>query len=97
MLDDVLSSPDKRTHNFVKVHQRKGMHMKKQYPGPSSREVMNRLFRSETPNVTPNVPRLLDGVLQDDVCDLFSLPPTTTQHLEAHEEAGLAKGSCQLT
>ena len=34
MFDDVLSSPDKRIHKFVKVHQRKGMKMKKQVPGP---------------------------------------------------------------
>ena len=88
IFDDVLSSPDTRAHKFVKVHRRKGMNMKKWYPGPSSQEVMQRLFRSELPSVTPTVPRLLDGVLQDDVCEIFS-PPT---HLGAHEEAGLAKG-----
>ena len=79
MFDDVLSSPDNRTHQFVKVHRRKGMEMKKWYPGPSSQEVMQRLFLSEHPSVTPTVPRLLDGVLQDDVCELFS-PPRILKH-----------------
>ena len=79
MLDNVLSSPDTRTHKFVKVHRRKGMEVKKWYPGPSSQEVMKRLFRSEPPSVTPNVPRLLDGVLQDDVCEIFS-PPRILEH-----------------
>ena len=59
MLGDALSPPDKWTHTFVQVHQRKRMEMKKQYPGPSSQEVMKRLFRSEPPRVTPTVPRLL--------------------------------------
>lgn len=40
---------------------------------------MKRLFRSELPSVTPNVPRLLDGVLQDDVCEIFS-PPRILEH-----------------
>eukprot|EP00974_Lingulodinium_polyedra_P028175 2720559-Lingulodinium_polyedra.AAC.1 len=48
--------------------------MKKRYPGPSSQTVMKSLFRSELPNVTQNVPRLLDGALQDDVREVFSPP-----------------------
>ena len=88
VVDNVLSSPDNRTHKFVKVHRRKGMQMKKWYPGPSSQEVMQRLCRYALPSVTPNVPCLLDGVLQDDVCEIYS-PPT---HLGSHEEAGLARG-----
>eukprot|EP00974_Lingulodinium_polyedra_P057997 5584999-Lingulodinium_polyedra.AAC.1 len=57
LFDDVQSSPDKHTHKFAKVHRRKGMKMKKRYPGPSSQEVMKSLFRSELPSVTQNVPR----------------------------------------
>ena len=53
MFDDVLSSPDNRTHKFVNVQRSKGRTMKKWYLGPSSQEVMKRLFRSELPSVTP--------------------------------------------
>ena len=79
MFDEVLSSPDKHNHKFVNMHRRKGTQMKKWCPAPSSQEVMERLFRSEPLSVTPNVPRPLDGVLQDDVCEICS-PPRILEH-----------------
>ena len=79
IFDDVQSSPDKHTHKFVQVHRRTGMTMKKRYTGPSSQEVMKSLFRSERPCLTQNVPRLLDGTLQDDVCEILSRASWSTR------------------
>ncbi len=77
--DVVLVSRDKGHHDFVRRHRQKGMKLKKQFPGPSSSEVMEALFQCEPPCVVSHVPRWMDGTLQDDVCEIFS-PPRVLEH-----------------
>ena len=93
-LDDIFGdvatvSPDKRHRQCARGLQRKAKKQRrvKEYPGPSSSEVMASLIQREAPVVVPPLGLMLDGTLADDVMEIVFAPA----HLGAHAEAWLAR------
>lgn len=91
-LDDIFGdvatvSPDKRHRQCARGLQRKTKKQRqvKEYPGPSSSEVMASLIQRKAPVVVPPLGLMLDGTLADDVMEMFSPP----RILERTQKLGL--------